>query len=206
MEAKQLSQEDKNITWQQHNVTKEMRQKLHGHKSFVLWFTGLSGSGKSTIASEVEKMLYKRNHSTMLLDGDNVRHGLNKDLSFSKDARTENIRRIGEVTKLFVESGTIVLVAAISPIAADRDAVRSLLSKEEFVEVYIDCSLIECEKRDPKGLYKKVREGLITNFTGISDPYEAPVSPEIIVKTDLLGVNECAEQVINYLVSKKYIS
>lgn len=206
MEAKQLSQEDKNITWQQHNVTKEMRQKLHGHKSFVLWFTGLSGSGKSTIASEVEKMLYKRNHSTMLLDGDNVRHGLNKDLSFSKDARTENIRRIGEVTKLFVESGTIVLVAAISPIAADRDAVRSLLSKEEFVEVYIDCSLIECEKRDPKGLYKKVREGLITNFTGISDPYEAPVSPEIIVKTDLLGVKECAEQVINYLVSKKYIS
>ncbi|MET3728933.1 adenylylsulfate kinase [Fictibacillus halophilus] len=201
-----MSQEDKNITWQQHNVTKEMRQKLHGHKSFVLWFTGLSGSGKSTIASEVEKMLYKRNHSTMLLDGDNVRHGLNKDLSFSKDARTENIRRIGEVTKLFVESGTIVLVAAISPIAADRDAVRSLLSKEEFVEVYIDCSLIECEKRDPKGLYKKVREGLITNFTGISDPYEAPVSPEIIVKTDLLGVNECAEQVINYLVSKKYIS
>ncbi|MFD2993237.1 adenylyl-sulfate kinase [Fictibacillus nanhaiensis] len=199
-------QEEKNITWQQHNVTKEMRQKLHGHKSFVLWFTGLSGSGKSTIASEVEKMLYKRNHSTMLLDGDNVRHGLNKDLSFSKEARTENIRRIGEVTKLFVESGSIVLVASISPIAADRDAVRSLLSKEEFVEVYIDCSLIECEKRDPKGLYKKVREGLITNFTGISDPYEAPVSPEIIVKTDLLGVKECAEQVINYLVSKKYIS
>ncbi|MGM0803192.1 MAG: adenylyl-sulfate kinase [Bacillota bacterium] len=201
-----MSQEDKNITWQQHNVTKEMRQKLHGHKSFVLWFTGLSGSGKSTIASEVEKILYKRQHSTMLLDGDNVRHGLNRDLAFSKEARTENIRRIGEVTKLFVEGGSIVLVAAISPIAADRDAVRSLLSREEFVEVYIDCSLIECEKRDPKGLYKKVREGLITNFTGISDPYEAPVSPEIIVKTDLLGVKECAEQVINYLVSKKYIS
>lgn len=206
MEANELSQEDKNITWQQHNVTKEMRQKLHGHKSFVLWFTGLSGSGKSTIASEVEKILYKRQHSTMLLDGDNVRHGLNRDLAFSKEARTENIRRIGEVTKLFVEGGSIVLVAAISPIAADRDAVRSLLSREEFVEVYIDCSLIECEKRDPKGLYKKVREGLITNFTGISDPYEAPVSPEIIVKTDLLGVKECAEQVINYLVSKKYIS
>lgn len=206
MEANELSQEDKNITWQQHNVTKEMRQKLHGHKSFVLWFTGLSGSGKSTIASEVEKILYKRKHSTMLLDGDNVRHGLNRDLAFSKEARTENIRRIGEVTKLFVEGGSIVLVAAISPIAADRDAVRGLFSDEEFVEVYIDCSLIECEKRDPKGLYKKVREGLITNFTGISDPYEAPVSPEIIVKTDLLGVKECAEQIINFLVANQYIS
>jgi adenylylsulfate kinase len=206
MEANELSQEDKNITWQQHNVTKEMRQKLHGHKSFVLWFTGLSGSGKSTIASEVEKMLYQRQHSTMLLDGDNVRHGLNRDLTFSKDARTENIRRIGEVSKLFVEGGTIVLVAAISPIAADRDAVRSLFSDEEFVEVYIDCSLIECEKRDPKGLYKKVREGLITNFTGISDPYEAPVSPEILVKTDLLEVKESAEQIINFLVTNQYIS
>ncbi|WP_416731336.1 adenylyl-sulfate kinase [Fictibacillus sp. JL2B1089] len=201
-----MSVEDKNITWQQHNVTKEMRQKLHGHNSFVLWFTGLSGSGKSTIASEVEKILYKRKHSTMLLDGDNVRHGLNRDLAFSKEARTENIRRIGEVTKLFVEGGSIVLVAAISPIAADRDAVRGLFSDEEFVEVYIDCSLIECEKRDPKGLYKKVREGLITNFTGISDPYEAPVSPEIIVKTDLLGVKECAEQIINFLVANQYIS
>ncbi|MGD6963051.1 adenylyl-sulfate kinase [Fictibacillus phosphorivorans] len=201
-----MSQEDKNITWQQHNVTKEMRQKLHGHKSFVLWFTGLSGSGKSTIASEVEKMLYQRQYSTMLLDGDNVRHGLNRDLTFSKEARTENIRRVGEVTKLFVEGGSIVLVAAISPIAADRDAVRSLLSREEFVEVYIDCSLIECEKRDPKGLYKKVREGLITNFTGISDPYEAPVSPEIIVKTDHLEVKECAEQIIKYLVANQYIS
>ncbi|MBH0172866.1 adenylyl-sulfate kinase [Fictibacillus sp. 23RED33] len=205
MEAKDLSQEDKNITWQQHNVTKEMRQKLHGHKSFVLWFTGLSGSGKSTIASEVEKMLYQRQYSTMLLDGDNVRHGLNRDLTFSKEARTENIRRVGEVTKLFVEGGSIVLVAAISPIAADRDAVRSLLSREEFVEVYIDCSLIECEKRDPKGLYKKVREGLITNFTGISDPYEAPVSPEITVKTDHLEVKECAEQIIKYLEENQYI-
>ncbi|WP_286166303.1 adenylyl-sulfate kinase [Bacillus sp. E(2018)] len=201
-----MNREDKNITWQQHNVTKEMRQKLHGHKSFVLWFTGLSGSGKSTIASEVEKILYKRQHSTMLLDGDNVRHGLNRDLAFSKEARTENIRRIGEVTKLFVEGGSIVLVAAISPIAADRNAVRSLYSDEEFVEVYIDCSLIECEKRDPKGLYKKVREGLITNFTGISDPYEAPVSPEIIVKTDLLEVKESAEQIINFLVANRYIS
>jgi adenylylsulfate kinase len=201
-----LTQEDKNITWQQHNVTKEMRQKLHGHKSFVLWFTGLSGSGKSTIASEVENMLYKRQHSTMLLDGDNVRHGLNRDLTFSKEARTENIRRIGEVTKLFVEGGSIVLVAAISPIAADRDAVRSLFSDGEFVEVYIDCSIRECEKRDPKGLYKKVREGLITNFTGISDPYEAPVSPEIIVKTDFLEVKESAEQIMNYLVTNQYIS
>ncbi|WP_082861348.1 adenylyl-sulfate kinase [Fictibacillus phosphorivorans] len=201
-----MNQEDKNITWQQHNVTKAMRQKLHGHKSFVLWFTGLSGSGKSTIASEVEKMLYKRKHSTMLLDGDNVRHGLNRDLTFSKEARTENIRRIGEVAKLFVESGSIVLVAAISPIAADRDAVRSLFTREEFVEVYIDCNLIECEKRDPKGLYRKVREGLITNFTGISDPYEAPVSPEIIVKTDLLEVNESAEHIIQYLIANQYIS
>lgn len=201
-----MNQDEKNITWQRVNVSKEMREKLHGHKSFVLWFTGLSGSGKSTVASEIEGMLYKRGFSTMLLDGDNVRHGLNHDLSFSEKDRRENIRRLGEVSKLFVESGIIVLVAAISPIAADRQAVRNMLGADEFIEVYVDCSLSECEKRDPKGLYKKVRKGLIANFTGISDPYEVPVNAEIVIPTESMDIRECADRVIEYLIINQFIS
>jgi adenylylsulfate kinase len=200
-----MNQNQKNIKWYGTRVTKDMKQKLHGHKSFVLWFTGLSGSGKSTIASEVEHKLFQKGLSTVLLDGDNVRHGLNQDLMFSEKDRKENIRRIGEVAKLFVDNGVIVLVAAISPIEADRQAVRQLLGMDEFIEIYIDCSLSECKNRDPKGLYKKVREGLISNFTGISNPYEIPVNSEIVLHTELKNITECTNEVIQYLISNKYI-
>jgi adenylylsulfate kinase len=195
----------KNIKWHGTRVTKDMKQKLHGHKSFVLWFTGLSGSGKSTIASEVEHKLFQKGLSTVLLDGDNVRHGLNQDLMFSEKDRKENIRRLGEVAKLFVDNGVIVLVAAISPIEADRQAVRQILGMDEFIEIYIDCSLSECENRDPKGLYKKVREGLISDFTGISNPYEIPVNSEIVLHTELKNITECTNEVIQFLISNKYI-
>jgi adenylylsulfate kinase len=200
-----MNQNQKNIKWHGTRVTKDMKQKLHGHKSFVLWFTGLSGSGKSTIASEVEHKLFQKGLSTVLLDGDNVRHGLNQDLMFSEKDRKENIRRLGEVAKLFVDNGVIVLVAAISPIEADRQAVRQILGMDEFIEIYIDCSLSECENRDPKGLYKKVREGLISDFTGISNPYEIPVNSEIVLHTELKNITECTNEVIQYLISNKYI-
>lgn len=200
-----MDHNQKNIKWQSVRVTKEMRQKLHGHKSFVLWFTGLSGSGKSTIASEVEQLLYNRRLSTVLLDGDNVRHGLCQDLLFSEEDRKENIRRLGEVAKLFVESGVIVLVAAISPIEEDRQAVRKKLGLNEFIEVYVDCSLSECESRDPKGLYKKVRDGLITDFTGISNPYEIPAHSEIVLQTEKKSAAECTNEVLEYLILNGYI-
>lgn len=200
-----MDHNQKNIKWQSVRVTKEMRQKLHGHKSFVLWFTGLSGSGKSTIASEVEHLLYDRGLSTVLLDGDNVRHGLCQDLLFSEEDRKENIRRLGEVAKLFVESGVIVLVAAISPIEEDRQAVRKKLGLNEFIEVYVDCSLSECENRDPKGLYKKVRDGLITDFTGISNPYEIPAYSEIVLQTEKKNAAECTNEVLEYLFLNGYI-
>jgi adenylylsulfate kinase len=200
-----MNQNQKNIKWHGTRVTKDMKQKLHGHKSFVLWFTGLSGSGKSTIASEVELILYQRGLSTVLLDGDNVRHGLNQDLMFSEKDRKENIRRLGEVAKLFVDNGVIALVAAISPIEADRKAVRQNLGLDEFIEIYIDCSLSECENRDPKGLYKKVRDGLISDFTGISNPYEIPAHSEIVLHSEIKNVAECTDEVIQYLISNKYI-
>jgi adenylylsulfate kinase len=200
-----MDHQQKNIKWHGTRVTKDMKKKLHGHKSFVLWFTGLSGSGKSTIASEVEHILFQKGLSTVLLDGDNVRHGLNRDLMFSEEDRKENIRRLGEVAKLFVDNGVIVLVAAISPIEEDRQAVRSMFGNDEFIEIYVDCSLSECENRDPKGLYKKVRNGLISNFTGISKPYEIPTNSEIILRTELENIKECTNNVIAYLISNKYI-
>lgn len=200
-----MNQQQKNIKWHGTRVTKDMKKKLHGHKSFVLWFTGLSGSGKSTIATEVEHILFQKGLSTVLLDGDNVRHGLNRDLMFSEEDRKENIRRLGEVAKLFVDNGVIVLVAAISPIEEDRQAVRSMLGNDEFIEIYVDCSLSECENRDPKGLYKKVRNGLISNFTGISNPYEIPTNSEIILRTEMENIKECTNNVIAYLISNKYI-
>lgn len=200
-----MNQQQKNIKWHGTRVTKDMKKKLHGHKSFVLWFTGLSGSGKSTIASEVEHILFQRGLSTVLLDGDNVRHGLNRDLLFSDEDRKENIRRLGEVAKLFVDNGVIVLVAAISPIEEDRQAVRKMLGKDEFIEIYVDCSLNVCENRDPKGLYKKVRNGLISNFTGISNPYEIPTNSEIVLSTEKKNIEECTNEVIEYLTSNQYI-
>jgi adenylylsulfate kinase len=194
-----------NVTWHETSLTKELRRKQNGHESTVLWFTGLSGSGKSTIANAVAKELYNRNIRSYVLDGDNIRHGLNKDLGFSEEDRTENIRRIGEVSKLFVDSGQFVLTAFISPFRADRQIVRDLLDEGEFIEVYIKCPIEECEVRDPKGLYDKARKGIIKDFTGIDSPYEEPEQPEIILESDQYSIEECVEQVIGYFTAKKAI-
>jgi adenylylsulfate kinase len=194
-----------NITWHEASLTKESRRKQFGHHSFVLWFTGLSGSGKSTVANAAAKALFDQGLNPYVLDGDNIRHGLNKDLGFSEEDRTENIRRIGEVSKLFVDSGQIVLTAFISPFIKDRELVRELLDADEFIEVYIKCPVDECEKRDPKGLYEKARKGLIRDFTGIDSPYEEPVNPEIVVETDKYSVEESVEHIIQYLKSMGYI-
>lgn len=195
-----------NIVWNSSHITKKARQQLNNHKSCVLWFTGLSGAGKSTLANEVEKELYRRGIRTYLLDGDNIRHGLNKNLGFSPEDRKENIRRIGEVSKLFVDAGLFVLSAFISPYQDDRDMVRTLFEPEEFIEVFVKCSLDECERRDPKGLYKKARIGEIKEFTGISAPYESPVKPELIVETDKYSITESAKVIIDYLLLKNYLN
>ena len=196
---------DENIVWHNQSITKEKRLTLLNQKPCILWFTGLSGSGKSTIANAVELELFKRGRKTYLLDGDNVRHGLNKDLGFSEQDRIENIRRIGEVAKLFVDSGLIVLSAFISPFKSDRQIARSLVKYDEFIEVFIDTPLEVCEQRDPKGLYKKARDGAIKNFTGISSPYEAPEEPQIHIKTDEHSIEECVDIVINYLIKFGYV-
>ena len=191
-----------NIVWQPTKVTKEDRRRLNGHGSCVLWFTGLSGSGKSTLAMEVEKELYQKGVRTYVLDGDNIRHGLNRDLGFGKDDRKENIRRIGEVAKLFVDAGIVTLTAFISPYREDRDLVRGLFESGEFIEIFVKCSLEECERRDPKGLYQKARRGEIREFTGISAPYEEPLSPELVVETERETVEESACKVLDFLSSK----
>lgn len=188
-----------NVVWHEQSLTKENRRKQNGHNSFVIWFTGLSGSGKSTLANALASRLFHDDVRNYVLDGDNVRHGLNKDLGFSEEDRTENIRRIGEVSKLFVDSGQVVLTAFISPFQADRKLVRDLLDEKEFIEVYVKCSIDTCEERDPKGLYVKARQGLIKDFTGINSPYEEPENPEIVVESDRTTVEESVEQVIQYL-------
>lgn len=193
------------IVWHDHKVTKEDRSEKTAQKPCVLWFTGLSGSGKSTIANAVEEVLFNNGNFTYLLDGDNVRHGLNNDLGFDEKSRVENIRRIGEVSKLFVDSGLIVLTAFISPFQNDRDMVRTLMDSEEFIEIFIDTPLDICEKRDPKGLYKKARQGEIKNFTGIDSPYEAPLNPQIHIKNDDLSIEQVCQQIFDYLVQKGYI-
>lgn len=192
-------QKSTNITWHETTVTVEDREQLLNQKGCVVWFTGLSGSGKSTLANAVAYLLHQRNHHTYVLDGDNVRHGLNKNLGFSPEDREENIRRVGEVAKLFVDASTIVMTAFISPYRADRDQARELISENRFVEVYVDCPLDVCEERDPKGLYKKARSGEIKEFTGISAPYEAPAKPEVVVNTSELSIKESAEKVITFL-------
>ena len=197
---------NKNIVWHDHHVTKEERAALKGQKPCILWFTGLSGSGKSTVANAVESRLIELEKHTYLLDGDNIRMGLNKGLTFSDEDRVENIRRIGEVSKLFVDAGIIVLTAFISPFRKERDVVRDLVGEGEFIEVFIDTPLAICESRDPKGLYEKARKGEIPNFTGISSPYEAPVKPEIHVKTENLSIDESAGQIVNYLEEKGYLN
>ncbi len=194
-----------NIVWHPHPVTKEKRSQQKQQRPCILWFTGLSGAGKSTIAGAVEEMLYQRGHHTYLLDGDNVRHGLNKDLGFSDQDRVENIRRIGEAAKLFTDAGILVLTAFISPFRADRQLVRELVDQGEFIEVHMDTPLAECELRDPKGLYQKARDGLIKNFTGIDSEYEAPEHAEITIKSAEFGVEECANQIIDYLLANKLI-
>lgn len=194
-----------NITWHDSEVTKEDRQRQNDHKSAVIWFTGLSGSGKSTISVALEKALFEEGKHSYRLDGDNVRHGLNKNLGFSPKDRKENIRRIGEVSKLLVDAGTIAITAFISPYREDRDEVRDILEDGEFIEVYTECSVEECEKRDPKGLYEKARSGEIKEFTGISAPYEAPKHSEITINTETQSIDESVEHILNYLKEHKYI-
>lgn len=177
-------------------VTRAHREAKNGHRSMIVWLTGLSGSGKSTLAYSVEEVLYGNGCQTVVLDGDHVRHGLCRDLGFSQEDRRENIRRVGEVAKLFMETGVIVLTAFISPYRADREAVRKLVGAEDFIEVYCDAPIEVCESRDPKGLYKKARLGEIVEFTGVSSPYEAPHNPEIVVSSGTLSVNECVQQII----------
>jgi len=195
-----------NIVWHEQVIKQTDREKKNGHKGLILWFTGLSGSGKSTLAIEVERQLFERGCNTYTLDGDNVRHGLNKNLDFSPEGRVENIRRIGEVAKLFADAGLIVCTAFISPYKRDRDSVRQLIDEGRFVEVFIDCPLAECEKRDPKGLYKKARKGEIADFTGVSAPYEIPERPEITVNTALETVERSAGKVLEYLDKQGYLS
>jgi adenylylsulfate kinase len=193
---------DNNIVWHHATVTRERREKLNHHKSVVLWFTGLSGSGKSTLAHALEEQLHQRGGRTYVFDGDNVRHGLCSDLGFSADDRKENIRRIGEMAKLFVDAGVIALTAFISPFKDDRENVRKLFQGDDFIEVYCDCSLEECERRDVKGLYKRARTGEILDFTGISSPYEVPENPEISIDTENNSLEECVEQLLENLVQR----
>jgi len=196
---------NQNIVWHLHNVTKDERSKQKKQRPCILWFTGLSGSGKSTISSAVEQKLFELGHHTYLLDGDNVRHGLNKDLGFSDTDRVENIRRIGELSKLMIDAGLLVMTAFISPFKVDRQLVKDLVQEHEFVEVYMDTALDVCEQRDPKGLYKKARSGQIKNFTGIDSEYEVPENPEIIINTADLSIEECADKIISYLHDNQII-
>ena len=192
----QISHKATDITWHASQVTRAHREKLLDQRGALLWLTGLSGSGKSTVAFRVEHALIERGCVAYVLDGDNVRHGLNSNLGFSADDRAENIRRIGEVGKLFVDAGLITLSSFVSPYRADRDQVRALLAADQFFEIYVNTPLEICEQRDPKGLYKRARAGEIPNFTGISDPYEEPQAPELELKTDTVTIDEAARQVI----------
>jgi adenylylsulfate kinase len=198
-------QKSTNIKWHHGKITKEDRVKLLNQKGVTIWLTGLSGSGKSTIAVELEHALIENRHLAYILDGDNIRHGLNKNLGFSPEDRTENIRRIGEVAKLFTDAGIITITAFISPYREDRDAVRKLLNNGEFIEVYVKCPLDVCEERDTKGLYKKARAGEVKDFTGISAPYEEPLNPELTIDSSKLTVEESTRTVLNYLEEKGYV-
>jgi adenylylsulfate kinase len=194
-----------NITWHQSTVKKRDRYLLNGHKSCVLWFTGLSGSGKSTLANAVDHALFHQHIRSYVLDGDNIRHGLNRDLSFGVEDRKENIRRIGEVAKLFVDSGLIVSSAFISPFLDDRQLVRNMFDSGEFIEIFLNCPIHICEDRDPKGLYKKARKGEIPDFTGISSPYEMPNDPEIMIETNTLTLDQSVEKILGYLKGRKIL-
>ena len=200
-----MQEKSPNVKWHDTKVKKEDRERILKQKGLVLWFTGLSGSGKSTIAVEVEHLLNSQEYATYLLDGDNIRHGLNKDLGFSAEDRKENIRRISEVAYLFQDAGIITLATFISPFKEDRNKIRQLIPEGRFIEIYVRCSLETCEKRDVKGLYKKARDGIIKDFTGISSPYEEPENPEIILNTEKETLEESVNKVIEYLKNNKLI-
>ena len=191
-----------NVVWHEHKVSRQERESLLGQKGVLIWFTGLSASGKSTVANEVASRLHKQGKLTYILDGDNIRHGLNKDLGFSPADREENIRRISEVGKLFAESGVVTLTAFISPYRKDRDFGRSLLEPGRFIEVFVKASIDTCKDRDPKGLYAKALRGEIAEFTGVTAPYEEPLQPEIVLDADVLTVEEEAEMIVSYLNEK----
>ena len=195
-----------NLHFHEHRVPREEKEKRNQHKSRVIWFTGLSASGKSTVANATEKVLHDMGLQTYILDGDNIRMGLNKDLGFSHKDRTENIRRIAEVANLFADSGSIILTAFISPYRDDRDNAREIIGNEDFIEVFVSADLSVCEERDTKGLYKKARAGEIKGFTGIDAPYEEPINPELVVETDKNDIEACAQIVIEYLVKEGIIS
>ncbi|MHA6744830.1 adenylyl-sulfate kinase [Bacillus subtilis] len=193
---------NRDIVWHEASITKEEYQQKNKHKSSILWLTGLSGSGKSTIANAAARELFEQGYQVIVLDGDNIRHGLNKDLGFSDEDRKENIRRIGEVAKLFVQQGTIVITAFISPFREDRQQVRELVEAGAFNEVYIKCDLDICEQRDPKGLYKKARNGEIPFFTGIDSPYEEPEAPELVLDSGQHDREACKNQLIEFVKQK----
>ena len=195
-----------NLYFHKHRVPRSLKEERNNHKSRVLWFTGLSGSGKSTLANATEKILHDMGMNTYILDGDNVRMGLNKDLGFSPEDRTENIRRITEVSKLFVDAGSLVLTAFISPYREDREKARDIIGGADFIEIYVRADLSVCESRDPKGLYKKARSGEIKGFTGIDAPYEEPLNPELIVDTDKNSVEESSQMVVDYLSQNGLLS
>lgn len=192
---------DKNIVWHHSQISRSHRESLNGHRSVILWFTGLSGAGKSTIAHAVEAQLHQRGCRTFVLDGDNIRHGLSKDLGFEDADRKENIRRISEVAKLMLEAGNITLTAFISPFRLERELARRTVANGDFIEIYCKCDLTVCEQRDVKGLYRKARLGEIPHFTGISSPYEPPKNPEITIDTDQMSIEECSTHVLNLLQS-----
>ena len=192
----EISSRSTNIVWHQSSVAREDRANKSGHGSAILWFTGLSGSGKSTLANAVNSALFNRGLATYVLDGDNIRHGLCKDLGFSDQDREENIRRIGEVAKLFLDAGVIVLTAFVSPFRADRERARKLVKEGDFIEIYCSANLKVCEERDTKGLYAKARKGDIKDFTGISSPYEVPDNPELLIETGSLNLDLCVEKIV----------
>lgn len=191
-----------NTVRQDYNINKADREKLHGHKALLLWFTGLSGSGKSTLANAVEVELNKRGISTFTLDGDNIRQGINKDLSFAPEHRTENIRRIAEISNLMVEAGVVTLAAFVSPYIEDRENIKTIVGSDNFIEIYVNTSLEECERRDVKGLYKKARAGEIKNMTGISAPYEAPINADLEIVTDNQSIETSVETILNFIIQK----
>lgn len=200
-----MANDNENIIWHEPSITIDRRWKSNGYKSSVIWFTGLSASGKSTIAHALDEYLHEKGIHSYVLDGDNVRHGLNKDLDLSPASRKENIRRVGEVSKLFVDAGLLVITAFIAPYREDRRQVRDILEKDQFIEVYVKCSIDECARRDPKGLYKKAIKGEVKEFTGISSPYEEPAAPEIILESDRYSVEECVGKIIEYMEEKKIV-